>query len=188
VPAEAPTDLIDRARTNRSAFGAIYDLYVHRVYAFCMSQVRNREMAEDLTAQTFERALRAIGRYEHRGAPLSSWLFRIAANLATDRGRQSGRLVLLGDAPIPEERLDRPGDPTPEERVLQWERAATVRQHMSELPDDQQRALRLRFWEGYSVVEVGERLGRNENATKQLLHRAVTNLRARMNREAVSDA
>ena len=186
--AEAPADLIRRARTDRSAFGEIYDLYVHRVYAFCLSRARNREMAEDLTAQTFERALRAIGRYEHRGAPLSSWLFRIAANLAADRERQSGRLVPLGDAPIPEERFEGPSEPTPEERVLQWERAASVRQHIGALPDDQQRALRLRFWEGYSVAEVGERLGRNENATKQLLHRAVSNLRTRMKREAASHA
>jgi RNA polymerase sigma-70 factor (ECF subfamily) len=115
-------------------------------------------------------------------------LFRIAANLITDRGRQSGRLVPLGDDPTPETGLNRPGEPTPEEQVLQWERAAMLREHMRGLPDDQQRALRLRFWEGYSVAEVAEKLGRNENATKQLLHRAMTSLRARVGREAVSGA
>jgi len=181
--AEAGAELIERARHDRAAFGELYDLYVRRVYAFCLSHTGNKEVAEDLTSQTFERALGAIPRYEHRGAPLSSWFFRIAANLITDRGRRSGRIVLLGDDPPPESRLDQPSEPQPEEWVDRWERAASLRALMAELPADQQDALRLRYWEGMSVAEVAARLGRNENATKQLLFRATTGLRNRAARD-----
>jgi RNA polymerase sigma-70 factor (ECF subfamily) len=184
---EAGADLIERARHDRIAFGAIYDLYVRRVYAFCLSHTGNKEVAEDVTSQTFERALGAIARYQHRGAPLSSWLFRIAANLITDRSRQSGRVVLLGDDPPPESRLDHPSEPQPDEVVERWERAASIRSLMADLPADQQEALRLRYWDGMAVAEVAVRLGRNENATKQLLFRATTGLRRRIDRQGSHD-
>lgn len=180
---EAGADLVERARHDRTAFGEIYDLYVRRVYAFCLSHSGNKEVAEDLTSQTFERALGAIARYEHRGAPLSSWLFRIAANLVTDRGRQQSRVAFLGDDPLPEPRVDPAAEDRPEAVVERWERAATIRSLMAGLPADQQEALRLRYWNGMSVAEVAVRLGRNENATKQLLFRAVTGLRKRADQQ-----
>ena len=180
---EAGAHLIERARHDSAAFGEIYDLYVRRVYAFCLSHTGNKEVAEDLTSQTFERALGAIARYEPRGAPLSSWLFRIAANLITDRGRQSRRIVFLGDDPLPEPRFDPAAEDRPEAVVERWERATALRDLMAGLPDDQQEALRLRYWNGMSVAEVAARLGRNENATKQLLFRAVTGLRRRADQQ-----
>jgi RNA polymerase sigma-70 factor, ECF subfamily len=128
-----------------------------------------------------------MARYEQRGAPLSSWLLRIAANLMADRGRRRDHFVLVGDEALPEIDPDRPAEPQPEEWVERWERAAWLRERIAELPRDQQRALQLRYWEGHSVSGVAERLERNENATKQLLHRAMTNLRGRIGAGALND-
>jgi RNA polymerase sigma-70 factor (ECF subfamily) len=180
---EASGALIERAQRDRSAFGELYDLYVRRVYAFALTHTRDRDEAEDVTAATFERALNAIGRYEDRGAPLSSWLFRIASNIVTDRGRQGQRVSTLGGDPVPEDRLDRPAEEDPQEQVERWERAALLRARIETLPPDQRQAIRLRYMDGLSVAEVAERLGRTENATKQLLHRAMTGLRSRMEHE-----
>jgi RNA polymerase sigma-70 factor (ECF subfamily) len=182
---EASGALIERARRDRSAFGELYDLYVRRVYAFSLTQTGDRDEAEDVTAATFERALNAIGRYEDRGAPLSSWLFRIAANIVADRHRQGGRVQVLGDDPVPEDRLDRPPEEDPQAQVERWERAAALRERIEALAPDQREAIRLRYLEGLSVAEVAERVGRNENATKQLLHRAMTTLRSRMGADGV---
>ena len=88
---EADPELIARARHDRAAFAALYDLYVARVYAFCAVHSATREEAEDLTAQTFEQALGAIARYEERGQPFSAWLLRIAANAAANRARAGTR-------------------------------------------------------------------------------------------------
>jgi RNA polymerase sigma-70 factor (ECF subfamily) len=184
---EAWPDLIERARIDRHAFGELYDLYVERVFAFCLAQLRDRHEAEDVTAATFERALKSIGRYESHGVPLSSWLFRIAANLITDRARRKGRTVPMGDDPIPEEGHAALPELPPEQQVLQWERARYLRDLMTNLPSDQQQALRLRYFEGQSVAEIAGALGRNENATKQLLHRGVENLRRRMRGEVAAD-
>lgn len=180
---EATAELIEHAHTDRDAFGELYDLYLHRVYAFCLAHTRHHHEAEDLTAQTFERALHAIGRYEHRGAPFSSWLFRIAANLATDRVRQGRQLVVLGDTSTQGAGAGISNEPDPEDWVVRWERATWLRSHIAGLPPDQEQALQLRFWGGQSVAEVAVQLNRTENATKQLLHRAVENLRARLGGE-----
>jgi RNA polymerase sigma-70 factor, ECF subfamily len=184
---EAWPDLIDRARHDRAAFGELYDLYLNRVFAFCMAQARDHEEAEDLTAHTFEQALKNISRYESHGVPMSSWLFRIAANLAIDRARRKGRTTNVGDEPMPEVSRGMPEGLTPEQQVLQWERAKYVRGLLTALPSDQQRAIRLRYLEGKNIAEVSTVLGRNENATKQLLHRAMENLRKRMRGETLHD-
>ena len=68
---EAEPALIAQARHDRAAFAALYDLYATRVYALCAVHSTSREDAEDLTAQTFERALHAISHYEERGQPFS---------------------------------------------------------------------------------------------------------------------
>lgn len=178
--AEASGALIERARRDRSAFGELYDLYVRRLYAFALARTGDRDEAEDVTAATFERALNAIGRYDDRGTPFSAWLFRIAANIVTDRGRQGQRVRTLGDDPVPEDRLNRPPEEDPQEQVERWERAEILRARIQALPEDQRTAIRLRYMEGLSVAEVAGRMGRNENATKQLLHRATTSLRSRL--------
>ena len=184
---EAWPDLIERARHDRAAFGEIYDLYLNRVFAFCLAQTKDRDEAEDLTAFTFERALKNISRYESRGVPMSSWLFRIAANGATDRARRGNRMVNLGDDPVPEEGHGAPRELGPEEQVVQWERARYLRALLSALPEDQRHALRLRYFESQSITEIAESLGRSENATKQLVHRAMENLRRRMRGETLND-
>ncbi|HEX8918918.1 MAG TPA: RNA polymerase sigma factor [Chloroflexota bacterium] len=179
---EAGDDLIARARDDRAAFGDIYDIYVRRVYAFCLARTGNQQEAEELTSQTFERALNAISRYESRGAPMSSWLFRIAANLVTDRGRRGARLQTVGDTGLAEQWSEDPDD-NPADLVERWERAAILRAYISDLPADQQEAIRLRYWLGLSTFDLARRLNRSEGAAKQLLHRALTSLRARLETE-----
>ena len=184
---EADEALIARARHDRAAFAAIYDLYVQRVYAFCLTHSTTREEAEDLTAQTFERALTAMPRYEDHGAPLSSWLFRIAANAAIDRGRRDGRLRILSSDHEAAEHAERVqvehSDSGPERMVERWEAAVSVREHLAALPEDQRRAVRLRYFEDQGLREIAERMGRSEGAIKQLLHRAVAALRVEMRQE-----
>ena len=182
---EADPALIQRARLHRSAFGEIYDLYVRRIYAFCLTHTKDHDEAEDVTSQTFERALNAIGRYEERGAPFSSWLFQIAARLMINRGKQASRVTLLGSDPMPELEQDHSSEDDPQVVVERWERAQWLRSKIAALPSDQRRAIQLRYWEGLSIPEVAVQVRRNEGATRQLLHRAMTSLRARIGNQDV---
>ncbi len=181
--AEAPPALVAQARTDRAAFGQLYDLYVRRVYAFCALGGRSREEAEDLTAQTFERALRAIDRYEERGAPFSAWLLRIAAHVVADRAR---RAEPLDDAAPLGDDEGAAADVAPD-WAEEWERATWLRGHLVALPADQQRVVQLRYYEDRSFSDVAARMGRSENAVKQLLRRALAAVRMRIHEEAVGD-
>ena len=79
----------------RAAFAELYERHIARIYQFCYLRTGNHHDAEDLTARVFARALAAIDRYEERGAPFVSWLFRIARNLALNwqRDRQRRRII-----------------------------------------------------------------------------------------------
>ena len=180
--AEASPALVAQARTERAAFGQLYDLYVRRVYAFCALGGRSREEAEDLTAQTFERALRAIDRYEERGVPFSAWLLRIAAHVVADRAR---RAAPLDDAP-PLDDDDGAADGAPD-WTEEWELATWLRGHLATLPADQRRVVWLRYYEDRSFGDVAARMDRSENAVKQLLRRALATVRAGIHEEAVGD-
>ncbi len=171
-------DVIERARTDRAAFGEIYDHYLPRVYAFCRLYSGTREEAEDLTAQTFENALRAIQRYDHRGLPLSAWLLRIAANATRDRSRRSAR----GFMHAPLLNLD-----ATTSWLHEWEQTYWLRGHVTALPPDQQEVVRLRFYEDQPFADVAARMGRTEGVVKQLLRRALTTLQLRLVEEAALD-
>jgi len=168
-------DPLQRARGgDREAFGRLYDHYLPRVYAFCRRHVERREDAEDLTAQTFEKALAAIDRYEDRGSSFSSWLIRIAANTVVDRARRGSEVRLT------EEEIERLGD---EGFLRAWEEAYWLRGHIVALPDDQREVIRQRFFEDKAFKDVAVEMGRSEGAVKQLLRRALAGLAHRMRRE-----
>ena len=185
--AEADAKVIERARTDRDAFGELYDLYLNRVYAFCWSYSTTKEQAEDLTAQTFERALNAIARYQDRGVPFSAWLLRIAANLARDRASRPIKEV-QGDEDAPFEEREDTSELNPETQVEQWERAATVQALLATLPPDQQQVVRLRFWEDRPWLEVGTLMGRSEDAVKQLARRALKAMAAKLDGDRRTDS
>jgi len=185
---EADAHLILRARHDRAAFGEIYDIYLPPVLAFCRAHSTDLDEAEDMTAQTFERALMAIGRYESRGIPFSAWLLRIAANLVIDRSRRQKPVINAGDDPLPEGGIERRSENVPATLVEQWERAGWLLSHVASLPSDQQQAINLRYWEDQSVATVAERMGRTEAAVRQLLHRAIVALRLRVEGEMAANA
>jgi len=178
--------VIARARHDRAAFAALYDFYLSRIYAFCMVHSSSREEAEDLTAQTFERALVAIERYEDRGVPFSRWLLRIAANAAADRGRRTPKLALPHDGGAGDDTTGGGGERGPVDHwVEEWEKADWLEAHLAALPGDQRQVVRLRFYDDQDFRGVATAMGRSEGAVKQLLRRALGALRQRIHEEAL---
>lgn len=165
-------DLIEAAKRDRRAFAPLYERYVDQIFAYVLAQTHDRELAEDVTAATFARAIEELPRFEHRGVPYSAWLYRVATNLIHRQGRrrptQELGPLLASAAPGPEE-LAEAGD-----------RAATVRRAVSELPDDQRRAVLLRFGGELRNREIAELMERSEGAVKLLTFRALTTLRRRL--------
>lgn len=156
-----------------SAFGVLYDRYQPAIYRFVTLKVGRREDAEDITHQVFLRAWQRMDRYEGRGYPFSSWLYRIARNQIVDFYRAHKEHADLEDA----ESVLLAEDETAETLDLKAD-IARVRAAMLELRADYQDVIILRFIEERSLEEAAASLGRSVGATKVLQHRALRSLRA----------
>lgn len=170
--------LVARAQKDSQAFGALYDGYVDRVYRYCYRRTGSHYEAEELTAQTFRRALEALPKYEWRGAPFGAWLFRIAGNLIVDGSKRR-------EVPIDGRDFEQPG-PQPVDGLLEAEEIDELWQAVYRLPLHQQQVLVLRFAQGLSTREVARIVNRSETATKQLVYRSLKALRERLQRSVDS--
>jgi RNA polymerase sigma-70 factor (ECF subfamily) len=171
--------LVERARTDGEAFGRLYDRYLNRVYRYAFRRTGSHTEAEDLTAQTFHRALERLDTFEWRTVPFGAWLFRIAANLAIDQARKGMRpasLDGLGEQGFEPAATSPPVDAA----LLEREELDAAWTAVADLPAMQRRAVTLYFGHGLSHAEVGRAIGRSEPATKQLVYRAVKTLRSRL--------
>ncbi len=173
----AEQELVEAAKGDAEAFGKLYDLHFSRIYSYAYYRTRNHADAEEVTAQTFQQALEHIGRFQWRGVPFAAWLYRIASNLIAGRHRNR-----LPEGDLEEAAALRARDPLPEEAALEAERARELRTAVATLPESQQQAIVLKFSQGLRNKEIGEVMGCSEGAVKQLLHRAMESLRARVSR------
>ena len=160
---------IEAAQQDPAHFAELYENNFDRVYAYVAHRVRDREEAQDLTADVFHQALASLPRFEWRGLPFAAWLLGIAANVVSDRWQRLARHV-----DVAADRLEQAGI---EDQV---ERRAMLYELVDRLPPDQRRVIILRFVGQKSLAEIAADLGRSEGAIKQLQLRALQNLRERM--------
>jgi RNA polymerase sigma-70 factor, ECF subfamily len=170
-------ELVRAAQRDPAAFGPLYERYVDQIYRFAYRRTGNHADAEDVTSQTFQQALAALPSYEWRGLPFGAWLYRIASNVVYRRGRTSSREVSVEDATIFARQEESSGE-DPADLIGALSEADDLITAIKTLPLDQQRAIILKFARGMRNREIGEALGRSEGAVKQLVHRAMVNLRA----------
>jgi RNA polymerase sigma-70 factor (ECF subfamily) len=167
--------LVEQAKIDPYAFGLLYERYVDKIYNYVYYRTGNHHDAEDLTAKVFYQALNHIPRFVQRGAPFSSWLYRIAHNLVAnwhrDRSRKKvvslDRLALVGAE----------GDDGPFQQTAQGERRDAVLAAVRCLPADRQELLILKFVEQLPNAQIGQIMGRSEGAIKSLYHRTLVGLR-----------
>jgi len=169
--------LIEAAQKDPARFADLYEINFERVYAYVVKRVGNRAETEDLTSEVFHQALANLKRFEWRGIPFAAWLFRIAANLISDRWQRSGREV-ADDSAI-ESAQAKSGKIGPAE-IEDVERRATLFRLVDTLPAEQRRVVMLRFVEQKSIKEVARDIRKTEGAVKQLQFRALSSLRTRM--------
>ncbi|MGW3312074.1 ECF subfamily RNA polymerase sigma factor, BldN family [Streptomyces sp. NPDC001073] len=166
--------LIERAQAGEAdAFGQLYDQYSDAVYRYIYYRVGGKVTAEDLTSETFLRALRRIGTFTWQGRDFSAWLVTIARNLVADHFK-SGRLrleVTTGELLEAGE-----GESSAEDRVLQMLLNADLLNAVRRLTPRQQECVTLRFLQGLSLAETARVMGKSEGGVKTLQHRALRSL------------
>ena len=179
-------ELIEAAKLDPAWFAELYEGNFNRVYGYIARRVRDRAVAEDLTADVFHDALRKLDSFEWRGVPFGAWLIRIAANAIIDKGKRVAREQEILTASGLETR-----DPDPSaafEAVLEEiERRDRLFRLLDALPADQKRVIKLRFVEEKSVRDIALELGRTEGAVKQLQFRGLQSLRAAMIQDAKTE-
>jgi RNA polymerase sigma-70 factor (ECF subfamily) len=175
---QAPSDrevLKFAAEGDSTAFGLLYDRYVHRIYNYIYYRTGNQHDAEDLTARVFFRAMRHIINYQDRGLPISAWLYRIAHNLVANWHRDNSRRkeIPLDDGHYSLQQKS----PHPEKALELSEEHEALLVVVRKLPPERQQLLVLKFVERLSNAEIGRIMGRTEGAIKSLYHRTLLTLR-----------
>ncbi|MFQ5421301.1 MAG: sigma-70 family RNA polymerase sigma factor [Anaerolineae bacterium] len=166
--------LIEQAKTDKDAFGQLYERYVDRIYNYVYYRTGNVADAEDLTARIFVRAMQHIGNYQDMGVPFSAWLYRIAHNLVANYHRDRSRRKILSLDDITQWQVNEDG---PELLTQIMEDKDALLQAIRHLPADRQELLILKFVERLSNAEIGDIMGRSEGAIKSLYHRTLLSLR-----------
>jgi len=170
-------ELVELAQSgDRDAFAELYDRYFDRVYDFLTRMMRNRSEAEDITQDTFIRAMNSLGRLDSTGS-FKSWLFTIARNTALNRLKRSGRsrpMPVVGEDSgdtlelyiVDSDRLGNPQDAVQAEAVasLVWEAASGLNPKQYSLLD-------LHIRQGLDSSDIAEVLNVNRNNAYVMLNR-----------------
>lgn len=174
---ECPADdeLVAAAARDPAAFGALYERHRPAVSRYLRGRVESDEEAADLTAATFERALRGLPRYRSTSAGFLPWLLRIAHNAAADGARRERRAMPL--EAISGTRLEPAAGGDVETDALREAEAAELRRRVEALGEPASEAIVLRYAAGLTARQIGAVIGRSEAATHKILWRALQELK-----------
>jgi RNA polymerase sigma factor (sigma-70 family) len=163
----------------RAAYDELYLRYFTAVYRYARVIVRDDHEAEDITQETFIAALDALPRYEiRRDRPFRVYLLSIARNRAVDHRRK--HLPMGVESPEQVTRLREALQPEDPLGDLGWISDADLEAIVGRLPLQQRQALVLRFALGFSHEEVARILELSPQASRNLQHRALAFIRARL--------
>jgi RNA polymerase sigma-70 factor (ECF subfamily) len=174
------------AAGDESGFNYLVEKHHRAMIHFLFRMVRNQAIAEELAQEVFLRVYRSRESYRAE-AKFTTWLYRIATNLAVNHARDTRREraahpVYL-DAPEPESGATpdvADDEPTVEQRLMRDERMKAIRTHVMALPERQRIAVVMHKYQGMDYRQIGEVLKLSESATKSLLFRAYQTLRDRL--------
>ena len=178
--------MLRAAAGDEAGFSYLAQKYHRPIFHFLFRMVRNQAIAEELAQEVFLRVYRSRQSYRAE-ARFSTWLYRIATNLAVNHARdtkheRAARNVYL-DAPdeqtgaTPDVADD---EPSVEQRLLREERMKAIRTQVMGLPERQRMAVLMHKYQGMDYHEIGEVLKLSESATKSLLFRAYQTLRDKL--------
>ena len=165
-------ELVELARTSPQAFAELYEHYMPHIYRYLLRRTGKEETAEDLTASTFEKALRHLARFEWKEVSFAAWLYRIATNTLVDYYRREGRHRECSLQDL--EGVLRSPEGAGEEET---ERVALLMDLVRRLPLSYQHILSLKFYQGLDNDEMCEVLGVSRKTMSMKLYRSLRALR-----------
>jgi RNA polymerase sigma-70 factor (ECF subfamily) len=176
--------LVEQAKTDREAFGRLYDEHYNRIFNYVVRRTANVHITQDITSDVFFKALHNIESYRWNGVPFSAWLYRIAGNEIANYYRKQQRQQ-ISEAELV--KFSSNVTSSAEAELIQAEAEIERKQEylilhkqLSLLPLKYQEVITLRYFEKKQLSEIGEILGKKEGTIKSLLHRGLEKLRKNM--------
>lgn len=158
------------------AFDALYAATSGRLFAICLSVLRERTEAEEALQEAYVRIWRSAGRYVANGLSPMTWLITIARNRAIDRLRARNGRPAAATLDAAEELPDIA--PDPEAQAIHRSEAARLHDCLDRLGDDQAAAVRAVYLEGLSYAELSQRRNVPEPTLRSWMRRGLMHLRA----------
>jgi RNA polymerase sigma-70 factor (ECF subfamily) len=163
---------IQKAKVNPADFAPLYRKYYDQIFRYIVQRIQDEELAFDVTAQVFMKAMNNLSRYEYRGVPFSSWLYRIAKSelYQSFRDKKSEKTVHF------DTNLLRNVSHNDDEEDFEPERRKLFKS-LSLLNQKDLVMIEMRFFEKRPFKEIGELMGITENNAKVKTFRALDRLR-----------
>ena len=148
------SEIIVLAKKDSKYFGELFEKYFEQIFRFVFKRVGGKEdLAGDLTQQTFMKAMASIGKYEDRGFPFSSWLYRIAQNEVSMFFRKQKKEMSVA---IDENQLGEMAKEIEIGRYMTSEDQEQLVEVLNQLKPEQLDLIELRFFQGMSFRQVSE--------------------------------
>jgi RNA polymerase sigma-70 factor (ECF subfamily) len=157
--------------SGRQDFGSFYDAYSGKIYAYIFRKTSHRETAEDLTSQTFFKAMDKFSQFDPQRGTLSSWIYGIARNAVIDHYRSKKEFVDINTF----SEFAGKADPLSDYEML--EKAEQARKVLSALSPEKRELVELRLWEDLSFKEISRITGKSEAGCKMAFSRVLKEVR-----------
>lgn len=168
---------IQKAKENKQFFGYLYEKYYEQIFVFVFKKIQNEDATGELCSLTFLKAMNNLDKYEDRGFPFSSWLYRIASNEVNQYFRKNKKSITIE---VDENSL--------QEIVAELdienreEQLARVLKAIEELPLEKSQLIELRFFEEMSFKEIASIFAITEANAKMRIYRIIETIKSSLNR------
>ena len=174
------SELIALAKTDSKYFGVLYDIYFDQIFRFVFKRLGGKEhTAGDITQQTFIKAMANIQKYEDRGFPFSSWLYRIAQNEVSMFFRKEKKTHTVS---IDENQLSDMASEAAIGQHMSQEEQEQLIEMMNELEEEQLDIIELRFFQGLSFKEIATIYSISEANAKMRTYRILERIGKKWNK------
>lgn len=168
---------IQKAKTDKAQFGFLYEKYYEQIFVFIFKKIQEVDLTGEICSQTFLKAMMNIEKYEDRGFPFSSWLYRIASNEVNQYFRKSKKTIAVSvdENSLQEIASELEVDSREEELRL-------ILTQLEKLPLEKSQLVELRFFEGLSFKEIASIFEITESTAKMRVYRIIETIKSNLNK------
>ena len=166
---------VDLSKKDISHFRHLYDKYYVPIFRFVQKRIGDVEVSNDVTSQVFLKAIQSLSKYENRGFPFSSWLYRIATNEVSQhfRSQKVQNQVYIDDKMLTRIGTDMESHDMEGDLVF-------LEKSIGFLEEEEQSLIQYRFFDDLSYQQISEVTGLSENNARVKTFRIIQKLKKKM--------